>query len=219
MRFFTTVLSGLALASSVFAQSSAATGGLTATPPTASDTPTGPSTGALAINEFPSTGARAGQPTTITFTAPNSAPVTITLRKGDPNDLETIEVLTTSATGGSYTWTPATDLAAGSDYALEIRQGGGAPNYSAQFGITGGTGTRPSSSEASSATLSTSVTAAPSSSSNGTQTRSPSPTGSTSRSASASAPANTNVPGAGALSKASPIALLFGVVGAMLFFH
>ncbi|KAF1808940.1 hypothetical protein P152DRAFT_176787 [Eremomyces bilateralis CBS 781.70] len=214
MRFFATILSGLALTSSVFAQTSAGGAATSAAGTSPTGSPSGPSTGTLAINDFP---------VTITYTAPSSAPVTIVLRKGNPGALDTISTLTTSSTGGSFTWTPASDLAPGSDYALEISQGGGAPNYSAQFGITGGTGSSSKSSATSESTSATSApSSAPSSSSNGTQTsRSPTPTNSPSgsRTPSGSAPAATNVPGAGALSKASPVALFFGVLAAMIFFH
>lgn len=71
-----------------------------------------------------------------------SSPVTIILRKGPSNDLDTVATLTDSATNGQYIWTPSDSLVNGNgriasaaqaakrlticfaDYALEITQNG-----------------------------------------------------------------------------------------------
>ncbi|MCJ1363451.1 hypothetical protein MMC16_002558 [Acarospora aff. strigata] len=103
----------------------------------------------LAFTSTPST-VTAGNPVTITYASADSSPVTITLRKGDPNNLSTISVLTTSATGGSYTWTPDASLADGKDYALQITQGLTSINYSGQFSVTGGSASAQSSASATS---------------------------------------------------------------------
>ncbi|KAF2214825.1 hypothetical protein CERZMDRAFT_120414 [Cercospora zeae-maydis SCOH1-5] len=95
--------------------------------------------------------ARVGQSFELTWqTNDASAPVTILLRKGDANNLQTVSTLTSSATGGKYEWTPASDLAPASDYALQITQGSNT-NYLGPFSISGGTGTGTGSSSSSSA--------------------------------------------------------------------
>ncbi|KXS93684.1 hypothetical protein AC578_8002 [Pseudocercospora eumusae] len=81
-----------------------------------------------------------GKPNVITYmTNDNDTPVTILLRRGDSNNLHTVKTLTTSATDGSYIWTPGNDLDNGSDYALEIQQSGNQPNYFGPFQIQGST--------------------------------------------------------------------------------
>ncbi|KAK2875162.1 hypothetical protein FQN49_001726 [Arthroderma sp. PD_2] len=122
MQLFKTLLAGAALVASVVAQ------------------------GQIAFTSFP-TSLQAGKPFEIKWTGGTPGqPVTITLRKGPSDDLKDVAVLTSSATGGSYTFTPSTSLVSGKDYALQISQGGQI-NYSNQFPITGGTGT-PSSTSA-----------------------------------------------------------------------
>ncbi|KAH6638168.1 Ser-Thr-rich glycosyl-phosphatidyl-inositol-anchored membrane family-domain-containing protein [Boeremia exigua] len=108
---------------------------------------------ALEINQYPTGGVRAGQTYTITYSPADNTPTTFILRKGLSTNLGTIGTLTTTATGGSYSWTVASDLADGADYALEIQQQGETPNYSGQFGLTGGSAAA-SSSAASSASAS-----------------------------------------------------------------
>ncbi|EFR02152.1 extracellular matrix protein [Nannizzia gypsea CBS 118893] len=94
----------------------------------------------LAFTSFPS-GLTAGQPFTVTWTGGNAdLPVTITLRHGPSDDLKDVSILTSSATGGSYTFTPSTSLVSGTDYALQISQGSEI-NYTGLFTITGGHGT------------------------------------------------------------------------------
>ncbi|KAI9669010.1 MAG: hypothetical protein M1831_000602 [Alyxoria varia] len=83
----------------------------------------------------------AGESVDIGYKVANpSQPATILLRRGDSNNLQTVSVLTSSTTGGSYTWTPSESLANGDDYALEIKQGSEI-NYSGQFPLSGGSAT------------------------------------------------------------------------------
>ena len=93
-----------------------------------------------------------GQQQAITYdTNDTSSPVTIVLRKGESTNLQTIETLTTTATGGQYVWTPSTSLADGDDYALEITQGS-QTNYYGPFSIEGASASASSSSSSASAT-------------------------------------------------------------------
>lgn len=46
--------------------------------------------------------------------------VTLTLRQGNPNDLDTVYVITTNGQDGQYIWTPPLWIPNGEDYALEI---------------------------------------------------------------------------------------------------
>jgi len=188
-------------------------------------------TGTLQFTSFPSA-VTAGQPVTVTWIGGDSnAPVTITLKKGLSTDLKDVGVLTSSATGGSYTWTPDTTLANGADYALFISQGASQNNYSGQFSLAGGstaaatsatasaTGTSSSAAASSTDVTGTISSAAASSTGNATRT---STTGSntlstlTTTRASTSATGST-VPASGASGVQSPLALLFGVVAAMLY--
>ncbi|RDI89581.1 hypothetical protein Vi05172_g11 [Venturia inaequalis] len=115
----------------------------------------------LAFTSFPPTTVAAGSPITLTWIGGDStAPVTITLKKGVSTDLKDVGVVTSTATGGSYTWTPDTTIANGADYALSISQGS-VINYTGQFSVTGGStaaATTSSSSSSSSASASSSVT-------------------------------------------------------------
>ncbi|KAI1075820.1 hypothetical protein F5B20DRAFT_584985 [Whalleya microplaca] len=80
-------------------------------------------------------GIEAGQPFEITWDEA-TGPVTLTLKSGAANNLNTVAQITTGATGSSFTWTPATSLASG-QYAFEISDGTNV-NYSQQFPISGG---------------------------------------------------------------------------------
>lgn len=64
------------------------------------------------------------------------SPVTIVLRQGPSGNLQTVQTLTTDATGGQYIWTPPVSLPNGNDYALEIRQAG-QNNYFGPFTVQG----------------------------------------------------------------------------------
>ncbi|GAB7364100.1 hypothetical protein MBLNU230_g4652t1 [Neophaeotheca triangularis] len=80
----------------------------------------------------------AGEPQTLEYTTDNlDAPVTITLRQGEADNLQDVTTLTDSATGGSFTWTPSNDLTDGSNYALQITQGSEV-NYFGPFSVSGG---------------------------------------------------------------------------------
>lgn len=101
----------------------------------------------------------AGQPEAIEYKAADlNSPVTIVLRKGASTDLKTISTLTSSATGGKYTWTPSTSLVSGSDYALQITQGS-ETNYYGPFALAGGAASGSSSSASASVTSSASHSA------------------------------------------------------------
>ena len=63
-----------------------------------------------------------GEPQAITYaTNDTSTPVEIILRQGAASNLQTVEVLTSDATGGQFVWTPRASIPNGADYALEIR--------------------------------------------------------------------------------------------------
>jgi hypothetical protein len=109
---------------------------------------------AVEINQYPTGGVKAGQTYTVTYSPADNTPTTFILRKGLSTDLSTIGTLTSTATGGTFSWTVAKDLADGSDYALEIRQDGQSPNYSGQFGLTGGSAAASSSASASASSAS-----------------------------------------------------------------
>lgn len=216
---------------------------------------------ALEINQFPAGGVKAGTTYTITYSPKSDTPTTFILRKGVSTDLGTVGTLTTTATGGSFSWTVADDLVNGADYALEIRQEGQAPNYSAQFGLTGGetasassaiasavssavSSVRSSASSAASASSasaslsslissvassaaasatasmsagmnSTISTATLSRSASGSATGSATATGSASSTNTAGGPPEST--GAASMLGSSPMALLFGAVGAFAF--
>lgn len=123
MRFFQVVLSGAALVSAALA---------------------------VEFNSWPES-VKAGETVTLTY-SPKDAATTIILRKGPSTDLDTLETLTTSSTGGSFEWTVPSTLANGADYAFEIQQAGAEPNYSGQFSLSGGSAA--SSSAASSSAVS-----------------------------------------------------------------
>ncbi|WEW58405.1 hypothetical protein PRK78_003873 [Emydomyces testavorans] len=132
MHFFKALLAGAALIASTAAQ------------------------GKLAFTSFPSN-VQVGKPVTVTWAGGSpTQPVTIKLRKGSSNNLQDVAVLTSAATGGSYTWTPSSSLINGPDYALQISQGSEI-NYTNLFSITGGSGSALPSSHATTTTLSESL--------------------------------------------------------------
>ncbi|OSS50831.1 hypothetical protein B5807_04141 [Epicoccum nigrum] len=112
---------------------------------------------AVEINEYPTGGVEAGKTYTVTYSPADNTPTTFILRKGLSTDLDTVGTLTSTATGGTFSWTVAKDLPNGADYALEIRQSGEAPNYSGQFGLTGGSAAASSSIAASASASSASA--------------------------------------------------------------
>ncbi|KAI0894836.1 Ser-Thr-rich glycosyl-phosphatidyl-inositol-anchored membrane family-domain-containing protein [Annulohypoxylon nitens] len=129
-------------------------------------------------------GITAGKPFDITWTDAAGA-VTLTLKNGDSDNLQTVGEITSGQTGESYTWTPSTSLASGT-YALEINDGTEV-NYSKQFEITGGSSSSSSSASSTSSKTSTvSSTASSTTVSSTTSSSSSASASSTSSSASAS---------------------------------
>ncbi|RYO91330.1 hypothetical protein DL766_001999 [Monosporascus sp. MC13-8B] len=100
-------------------------------------------------------GIKAGEPFTITW-ADATGPVTITLKNGPADALNTVSTITSGQTGDSFTWTPSESLPSDT-YALEISDGSEV-NYSKQFQISGGAAS--GSSTVASSTGSTSATSA-----------------------------------------------------------
>ncbi|KAF7182263.1 hypothetical protein CNMCM7691_001742 [Aspergillus felis] len=82
-----------------------------------------------------------GKPATVTWLGAPDVPATISLRKGDANNLDHVQVLTTDAKGGSFTFVPDESLPDGSDYALQIQQGA-EENYSGLMTL-GNPGSKP----------------------------------------------------------------------------
>jgi len=179
----------------------------------------------LQFTSFPAN-VQAGTQVTLTWTGGDSTqPVTILLKQGDPTNLDTVGTLTTSATGGSYTWNVDSTIVDASNYAFEIQQGTEI-NYSAPFAVAGGTGV---SSTVASASASASVSAASSSASAASASASASASSASASSASASksssasktsaTAASTSAPSNSANGLQSPIALLIGAVAAMMYFN
>ncbi|CAG9971437.1 unnamed protein product [Clonostachys byssicola] len=129
-----------------------------------------------------------GQPFTLNYSG-CEAGCTILLKSGPSGNLNTVQTLTTSATGSSTTVTVA-NVPAGT-YAFEIIDSTGANNYSEQFTAGSGTATTSASASSSSAPASTSsapvsTTSAASSSSSSSSASSTSVASSTSASSSSS---------------------------------
>ncbi|KAH9878935.1 hypothetical protein J1614_002370 [Plenodomus biglobosus] len=194
----------------------------------------------LAINSYPSGGVVAGQTYEVTYSPADNTPTTFILRQGSSTDLDTIGTLTTSATGGKFSWTVDRDLDNEADYALEIRRGDQV-NYSGQFALTGGddavssamssaasSAASAASSAASSASaalssvmssVQASATISPSAGINSTVstaslTRSATGTGRPTATSTASIPEST---GAAAAMGGSPIAAIFGAIAAFAY--
>ncbi|KZL70179.1 extracellular matrix protein [Colletotrichum tofieldiae] len=77
---------------------------------------------------------QAGEPFTITW-SDAQGPVTLTLKNGPSTNLATVQTITSGQTGTSFTWTPSSTLPS-DQYAIEISDGSGTPNYSGQFTLT-----------------------------------------------------------------------------------
>ncbi|RDL38568.1 uncharacterized protein BP5553_02908 [Venustampulla echinocandica] len=183
----------------------------------------------------------AGSTFTITWSA-SAGPVTLTLKNGPSTDLKTVSTIASGLGSDSFTWSVPTSIPADT-YAIVIDDGL-TSNFSPQFKIAGASGTASASASASASSSSASVTSKASSSSsaaasttssesssstsasNSTSTSSGSSSSSTSSKLSSStktssSPASTGtstVPntnsGAGEL--ASPLALVFLTVAALL---
>jgi len=145
---------------------------------------------AVEINEFPSE-VQPGKSYVIKYTPGDSAPTSFLLRKGKNEDLKTIATLTTSATGGSFTWNVDSALPNADDYALQVKQGSD-ENYIGPIKLTGGSASvSPSASSSASASASASKSESESASaSSGASTKTPSMT-----TASPSASASMSTPG------------------------
>lgn len=114
----------------------------------------------LAFTSWPKDVA-AGKPVTLTWAgAVPDQPVTLTLRKGSSTHLSDVEVITSEAKDGTFTWTPGDNVKEGDTYAFQVTQGG-QTNYSAllKAGVgapkaetTGAKHTNPSTTEATAAT-------------------------------------------------------------------
>ncbi|KAI1099406.1 Ser-Thr-rich glycosyl-phosphatidyl-inositol-anchored membrane family-domain-containing protein [Jackrogersella minutella] len=130
-------------------------------------------------------GIAVGKPFEITWSEA-TGPVTLTLKNGASDNLQTVGEITSGQTGDSYSWTPSTSLATDT-YALEINDGTDV-NYSKQFELEGGSAS--SSTSASSTTASSTSTSSTISSSSTvsstTTTTSSSASSTTSSSASSS---------------------------------
>ncbi|KAK5070751.1 hypothetical protein LTS08_000398 [Lithohypha guttulata] len=82
----------------------------------------------------------AGDSYNITWGSGDGTPVSLTLRRGDPNYLSTVATIADNVAESYYVWNVPTTLQAADDYALQITQGQSDINYSGLFSITGGTG-------------------------------------------------------------------------------
>jgi len=75
----------------------------------------------------------AGKPVKIVWKPTTSGKVTLVLRKGDENNLETVAEITETSNSGEYTWTPDEDIQGDEDYTIEIKDASGNSNYSPRF--------------------------------------------------------------------------------------
>ncbi|KAK0511166.1 hypothetical protein JMJ35_006718 [Cladonia borealis] len=85
----------------------------------------------------------AGKSVDLTWAGGDGSPVTLTLQQGLPSDLQTVLLVTGSATGTSYTWNVPSSLPDASNYAFKIQQGDNPPNYTGMITLTGGSTTGP----------------------------------------------------------------------------
>ncbi|OBT69112.1 hypothetical protein VE03_01359 [Pseudogymnoascus sp. 23342-1-I1] len=87
----------------------------------------------------------ASQPFTITWSPTTTGPISLVLVKGNPAALTTVSTIASGLDNtGSFSWTPSSSLAKGTDYALKIVSDADATivNYTLQFPIdSSGTGT------------------------------------------------------------------------------
>jgi len=171
----------------------------------------------------------AGKPFTITYNGNNGQPVTILLKSGLAGDLNTVDTLTTTSTGGSFTWTPPPTLPEDT-YAFEIIADGQPPNYSPQFPIdtnvqraSTSSATSTSTTVSSATTTTASTTATPTISlarNNGTSTTSTKQSVSFTSSIDEPTDEPTVVPSTNAAGNlASPLALVLGAVAALAFLN
>ncbi|KAK2065811.1 hypothetical protein LY76DRAFT_599902 [Colletotrichum caudatum] len=187
----------------------------------------------------------AGKPFTITW-SDAQGPVTLTLKNGPSSNLATVQSIATGQSGTSFVWTPSTTLPS-DQYAIEISDGTGTPNYSEQFSLATDVTASASASASATATASSaaSTTAAPSiTSSASSSSASAESSSAASSAANSSTPstlsssthasthastrqsatsepttAPTSVPGSNSVRLGSPIALIGLTVAAMLYFQ
>ncbi|KAH9888245.1 Ser-Thr-rich glycosyl-phosphatidyl-inositol-anchored membrane family-domain-containing protein [Xylariomycetidae sp. FL2044] len=111
-------------------------------------------TDAVALTNSDFSGIEAGKAFDITW-SDAEGPVTLKLKDGASDDLQDVMTLTSGDSSGSYSWTPSASLP-DVEYAIEITDSTGVPNYSKQFSVEGATGSTTSAS--SSATVASSTT-------------------------------------------------------------
>lgn len=93
----------------------------------------------IAFTELPST-IQAGKPITLHWAGGNpDVPVTLILQQGSFTNLQTVALVTGSATGNSYTYNVPSNLPNAGNYAFKIQQGNDDPNYTGMISLTGGT--------------------------------------------------------------------------------
>lgn len=110
----------------------------------------------------PTTEIIAGEENIIKWTSTTPGKVTLYLKQGKPEDLKTVQKIDiVDGAKGNTTWTPSTEYAPGSDYAIEIVSEDNEPNYTGLLTLKNASGYSSYSSSASS----TSSSAYPSSSS------------------------------------------------------
>lgn len=107
----------------------------------------------------------AGKPFSITWKPDGGKTVTITLRKGDSKNLDTLEDIARQiANTGKLAWTPAGDLEKGADYALQIKDDeSGEINYTGLFSINSNVeaGSKPKTTSTTASSTTTSSTSVP----------------------------------------------------------
>ncbi|KAK5079816.1 hypothetical protein LTR70_003985 [Exophiala xenobiotica] len=80
----------------------------------------------------------AGESYNITWGGGDDTGVTVTLRRGNPQDLTTIDTIADNVIANYYVWEAPESLESGDDYALQITQGQSDINYSGLFSVEGG---------------------------------------------------------------------------------
>ncbi|KAL9022635.1 MAG: hypothetical protein Q9185_000213 [Variospora sp. 1 TL-2023] len=121
-----------------------------------------PTSSLIAFTTSPPSSVVAGELVTLGWEGSDpSQPVTITLRSGNADNLQTVRLVTGKKIGTSLLWTVPSDLPDGNDYTLSITQGftptEETTNYTGRFRITGGTVSSTSSSTSSRATATSSL--------------------------------------------------------------
>lgn len=163
MRFFGSAILAVATLASIVSGQASVPGTATAPPATTTPAPSqGGKSDSLGNNPIsaPTAGdeIKAGKPVTIVWKPTTDGTITLRLRKGDSDNLETVQDITKNIpNSGTFTWTPSTKLEGDEDYAVEIIPASGEPNYSPKF-VIDSQGSGLSSSSSTKTTLSTSTT-------------------------------------------------------------